>query len=239
MNRFQDLYNRSMNRGIYTYTGFMYETDAAPAYSGTEKGSITAFGGYPDAERVVVRFGNEEAISYKEPFPIAVLEVKPVNKRFTDELTHRDYLGALMNLGIEREVIGDILIGENRAWIMVLEKMAEHICRELTQIKHTTVYVEQISALPENVLPKKETVLLNVASPRIDSVAARFCNISRGKISELFAAGKILINGTECHSPDRLLKENDRITVRGFGRFRYKGIHKETKKKRDVVMIEK
>ena len=239
MNRFQDLYNRSVNKGIYTYTGFLYEADAAAAYVGTMRGDVTVYGGYPEAERVIVRFGNENVIPYSEPFPVAVLEVRPVNERFSDDLTHRDFLGALMNLGIERDVIGDILIRDNTAWIMVLEKMAEHICRELNQVKHTTVCVKRIETLPENVLPERKTVLLNVASARIDSVAARFCNLSRGKISELFASGKILINGIECHSPDRVLKEEERVTVRGFGRFTYKGIQKETKKKREVVMIEK
>lgn len=238
-NRFKDLYNRSLNKGIYTYTGFMYEADAAPALKEADRREVTVWGGYPEAERVMVRFGNEEEIAWQEPFPIVVLEVRPANEKFSDELGHRDYLGALMNLGIERDVIGDILVKENAAWIMVIENMADYICDELRQVKHTTVRAERADAVPENVRPAKEAVLLNVASSRADSVVARFCNLSRSKVPELFAAGKVLINNAECSSPGRLLKEGEAITVRGFGKFFYLGIEKETKKKREVVRIEK
>ena len=238
-NRFKDLYNRSRNKGIYTYTGFMYEADAAPALKEADRREVSFWGGYPEAERVVVRFGNENEISYEEPFPIAVLEVRPLNEKFSDEPGHRDYLGAVMNLGIERDVVGDILVKGSTAWILVLENMADYICSELRQVKHTTVRAVRVDTVPENVRPAKEAVLLNVASSRADSVVARFCNLSRSKVPELFASGKVLINHVECSSPGRLLKEGEAVTVRGFGKFFYLGIEKETKKKREVVRIEK
>jgi len=237
-NRFADLHNRSVSKGIYTYSGFMYEYDAAAAYKAAPAADVRLYGGFPEAERVVVRFGNEHDIPYEEPFPIGILEVSPVNDKFSDDFSHRDFLGALMHLGIERDVIGDILIKRNTAWIFVLEKMSEFISRELTRVKHTTVSVRITDDLPDDAGPCRETALINVSSPRIDAVVAGFYRISRTRSMELFASGKVFVNGTECRSGDRELKENDSVTVRGSGKFFYKGIQKETRKKREVVLVE-
>ena len=240
MNRLEDPYNRSLNRGIYTYSGFMYEADAAEAYAAAgSPAEVTLYGGFPEAGRVVVRFGNPEEIVYEEPFPIAVLEISPLNAKFSDDLTHRDFLGSLMNLGIERDVIGDILIKNNKAWACILENMSGHICRELTRVKHTSVNVQEAPGVPEDARPEKQTVLINVASSRADAVVSGYCNISRTRAAELFRAGAVFRNGRECRNADRKLNENDAVTVRGYGKFFYKGIRNETKKKREVVIIEK
>lgn len=238
--RFSDLYQRSRNRGIYTFSGFLYEADAVLAYQAAkERDAVVLDGGYPEAERVIVRFGKEQEIAYHEPFPIAILEVTPVNRRYAEDLTHRDVLGALMSLGIERDTIGDILLKEGTAWIFALDGMADYICAELTQIRHTTVRVRRTGAVPADARPQTEEVPLNVASSRADAVTARLYHLSRKEAAALFSAGRILINGMECHAEDRMLKEADTVTVRGFGRFRFLGMQKETKKKREVVLVER
>ena len=217
----------------------MYETEAAVAYAIAGRNEVGVYGGFPEAERVIVRFGNQDEIGYEEPYPISVLHVFPVNEKFSDQFTHRDILGACMSLGIEREVIGDILLKENHAWIFVLEKMAEHLCGELTQVRHTSVRTEIVEEAPADARPKRESVCVNVASSRLDNVVAGFCGISRSKACALFPAGKVFVNGMECQSKDKALKENDSVTVRGYGKFIYKGIQKQTKKKREVVVIER
>ena len=96
-------------------------------------------GGYQDAERVMLRFGGEELMGYEEEFPISCLKVSPVSAKFADVLTHRDYLGALMNLGIERDRLGDILIAGNEAFIFCTSSMADFITENLVKVKHTSV----------------------------------------------------------------------------------------------------
>ena len=237
-NRFLDLYHRSTNRGIYTYSGFLYAEDAALAYAAANRDHVLLFGGFPEAERVMVRFGNEKEVQYAEPFPIAVLVVMPVNPGFSDSLTHRDYLGALMSLGMKRSVIGDILVRGKTAWILAEKNMSEYICRELVQVRHTSVVCSPADSVPEDVIPQKQPVMINVASARADAVVARLYHLSRKDAAMLFSEGRILVNGLECKSESRTLKEQECITVRGFGRFRYLGVRKETRKKREEVVCE-
>lgn len=80
---------------------------------------ITLYGGREEAERKILRFGSEAELGYEQPFPICCIRIRPLSAKFADKLSHRDYLGALMNLGIERSTIGDILPGEGEAFCSV------------------------------------------------------------------------------------------------------------------------
>ena len=84
-------------------------------------------GGYEDAERVIVRFGSEDELGYEEAYPITLLRIAPLQSKFADDLTHRDFLGSLMNLGIERDVLGDLLINEKCAYLFCKESVADYI----------------------------------------------------------------------------------------------------------------
>ena len=88
--------------------------------------TVTAYGGTNDCERVMLRFGDGELCGYDEEFPIVCIEISPVSEKFGEALTHRDYLGALMNLGIERSTFGDIVIKDKRAFLFCSEKMAPY-----------------------------------------------------------------------------------------------------------------
>ena len=100
------------------------------------------FGGTDDGERVIVRFGNEEELGYSVDYPIKCLVIRPLMQKFAEDLTHRDFLGALMNLGIKREKLGDIIIHENEGYLFCLEQIADYIVDNLTRVKHTSVTVE-------------------------------------------------------------------------------------------------
>lgn len=237
--RLADLGRRSRDRGICTYSGFLYPYDAALAYTAADGAAVTLYGGFPEAERVMVRFGNEDCAGFDKPFPIRILQVSPLNERFSDDLTHRDFLGALMNLGIEREVTGDILLCGHTAYLCVQEQMSDFICRELVRVKHTAVQAVPVHDIPEEALPKKEILGVNAASERLDAVIAALYRLSRTGAKELFGAGKVFLNGRECLSENRILKAGDIVTVRGFGRFIYRGIDRETKKNRLILRIER
>ncbi len=131
--------------------------------------------------------------------PIAVLEVIPANLRYSEALTHRDYLGALMNLGIERSCIGDILMKENGCCVFCQEKMADYLCQELTMVRHTSVICRRADAT-EPITPKMERVSGSVASPRLDSVIAMVFSSSRTKILPLIEGEKVFIDGKQVTS---------------------------------------
>ena len=113
--------------------------------------------------------------SYEEELyapPFVCLKIVPANRRFAEELTHRDYLGAIMNLGIERAMIGDIVLQDGNAWAFVMEKMSRYLAENLTMIRHTSVVTEitaDFSELPE---PEMEEISGTVSSVRLDSVIA-------------------------------------------------------------------
>lgn len=238
--RFIELANRSYSQNRYTFTNFLSLADMTVFYEAcTEFAGIayTVFGGEEDCERVMVRFGSEKDFGYTEDFPIVILEISPLMDKFSDDLSHRDFLGALMNLGIEREVLGDILINKNRAFLFCLSSMKEYIEKELTKVKHTSVKIREVSAIPETdrYIPKE--IVIQVASLRIDAVIAHTLNLSRGSALELFSEKKVFLNGRLCENNSKLLSGGDKITVRGFGRFSVKEIAGQSRKGKTNVII--
>ena len=111
--RLIELHERAERSSYYTYTDFLGLMEQSLLVEALGFAKYKAFGGAVGAERVVVRFGNEEDIGYDEPFPISILKITPKSQKFADKLSHRDFLGSLMNLGIERRCLGDIAIIDN------------------------------------------------------------------------------------------------------------------------------
>ena len=181
------------------------------------------FGGCDIAERKMIRFGNPEEMGYDPGFPIAVLSIKPVQAKFSDDLNHRDFLGALMNLGIKRELLGDIFVQDNMACVFCKDSISEYIIRDLSRIRHTTVKVS--AADPEDISgitsPKLEDKMILVSSCRIDAVIARAYNLSRSDSVSLFETGLVYLNGRECSENAKELTPGDIISVRGHGRFEF------------------
>ncbi|WP_301959005.1 YlmH/Sll1252 family protein [uncultured Clostridium sp.] len=153
-------------------------------------------------------------------------------------LPHRDYLGALMNLGIERSCIGDILMKENGCCVFCQEKMADYLCQELTMVRHTSVICRRADAT-EPITPKMERVSGSVASPRLDSVIAMVFSSSRTKILPLIEGEKVFIDGKQVTSPAVQLKEGEIVSVRGMGKFRFAGSGGLSKKGRLYVYADK
>lgn len=232
-NRFRDLADKSFQQGIFTFTGFLglgeqdifWREEAVLRYAGCR-----LYGGCEDAERVIVRFGSPEALGYEVPFPIVCIHIMPNAQKFADELSHRDFLGALMNLGIERSTLGDIKAGEKQAYLFCLDSIAEYICGNLTQVKHTCVKCTVTEDFRE--IPKEEplSVGIQVASLRVDAVLSKIYNMSREKSLELFRAGKVYVDGRLCENNSRLLKSGETVNARGCGKFTLTGEPQETRK---------
>ena len=182
--------------------------------------SPCVFGGYDDAERCIIRFGNPDTLGYEEKFPIDLLEISPLAEKFADDLTHRDFLGALMSLGIERSLLGDIVLDGKKAYLLCMDHIADYIIENTVSVKHTSVSIKKAD-INDTVLKKKELTekILQAASLRADAVISKMYNLSRNESSELFRQGKVFINGCVTENTAHFLKENDAVTVRGHGRF--------------------
>ena len=237
-NRFHDLADRSFSQGIFTFTGFLGLSEQDAFWREEPKlrfAGYTLNGGCDSADRVVVRFGNSEEMGYEAPFPIVCLHIRPLIQKFADELSHRDFLGALMNLRIDRSTVGDIKVGEKQAYLFCLESVAEFICGNLEQIKHTHVKCTVAEYFEELPGEEPEILCIQVQSLRVDAVLSKVYNMSREKSLELFRAGKVYVNGRLCENNSRLLKAGETVNARGFGKFTLKGEARETRKGRLAV----
>lgn len=242
--RILELANKSYNGNIYTFTNFLSLSELNVFYAVEREISYvpyTLFGGTCDCERVVIRFGSEDTCGYLEDFSIDCVEISPLLEKFGEELSHRDYLGALMNLGIERATLGDIIIIKKKAYVFCLEKMSAYIVENLDKIRHTNVRCRVCSSedIPASTITNLERMNLVISSERLDAVVAKAYNLSRSQALELFRAKKIFVNGRICENNSALPKSGERISVRGFGKFTYIGKSYETKKGKLAVEIDK
>lgn len=251
--RLNDLANTAYIRDIPTFTDFLdlsqqaqyiqyIKSDKMPPVKTSLSGGLVFVNNSQDGEdfleRKIACFYPSN-ISYDVAFPISIVGITPVNMKFSDELTHRDFLGSLMNLGIERHLMGDILVRDNKAYIFVLEKMAPFICENLTKIKHTTISASILSTYDFDYTPSYLGEKGSVASERVDAVIAFAFKMSRNDAALLISAGKVFINSREISNKSYVLKYGDIVSVRGKGRFIFDEIVSTTKKGRYFIKIRK
>lgn len=237
--RYAELAERARRSYSYTYTGFHSPSGAALAYRAADEREIRMWGGTEGCERIVIRFGTEEDTGYEEEFPIRIIHVEPRSGKFADKLSHRDFLGAILNLGIERDRVGDILIHDNTAYVFVLEDIADYIKDMLENVRHTPVRCSYVDKIPDEAGPKLIREEISVASLRLDAVIAKLFRLSRTDAKELFDREKVFVNGRACRSAEYAPKEGDSISVRGFGKFDNKGELRKTKKGSLVIEVDR
>lgn len=231
--RLQELAEKSSRQNIYTFTGFfgMAQLDV---FHRMERELSYAYpklcGGSELAERMVVRFGSPEEMGYEEAFPIVLLKIEPSMQKYADTLGHRDILGALMHLGIERSTLGDIFLKDNCGYLFCLDSIADFIVEELQKVRHTDVRCRRTEMSEELIKQEKVRQSLTVSSERADVVIAGLYHLSRTGSMELFRTGKVYINGRLCENNSCFLKKGDAVSVRGKGKFFYDGVDRETKK---------
>ncbi len=235
-----DLCRKSVKTGAWQYSAFLSPAEQDDLLRCPEAAgySCELTGGYENAERRILAAGNREESGPPDP-PVSVIAVTPKSEKFAEELTHRDYLGAILGLGIERSLIGDILVRGKKAWFFCLTPAAEMLASSLTQVRRTAVTAAIAPPDVPELQPRYETLRLNVASERLDAVTAAFAGISRGQADKLFSAEKVFVNGRAVTDRSGRLKEGDVLSVRGFGKAVYDGIEHETKKNRLRVSLRK
>lgn len=194
------------------------------------------FGGYEDAERTIALFLPDYASP--EDHPLSVIRARTAAG--SRKLTHRDYLGSLTGLGIKREMIGDLLVYENGADIIVLEEMKDFLLLHYGRAGSTELELEAVP-LSELRVPQARTVLQKdtVASLRLDNVIASAFHLSRAKAAEAIRSGLVFVNSAQNEKTDAPVKEGDKLVLRGKGKAFLRETGGRTRKDRVYILIER
>ena len=235
--RLSELANLAYQRGIPMFSDFLTLNEQNILNQVITKMPpicVKTMGGYNLAERKLCAFYPDEY--FEQENPIICIEIRLTNKRFAEELGHRDYLGALVNLGITRAVMGDIVVAKDCAYVFCLEKISSFILSELCSVKHTPV-TARICEFNEEISIQTEEITGSVSSVRIDSILSLVTGMSRSKAITYIEDAKVFVNGKLITTNSYNLKEQDIISVRGVGKFKYTGVTGTSKKGRTFVSV--
>lgn len=200
------------------------------------------FGGYEGAERTVCAFlpDWQEAEDWQgdgESCPVRALRCTWSGGQ---ELTHRDFLGSILGLGLDREKVGDLLVGDGRCDVLALEEVADFLVFHMEQAGRVKL---KCSLLPLDRLepPAVETRTIRdtVSSLRLDAVAASGFSLSRGKAADLIASGRVQLNHRECVKPDHAVAQGDVLSCRGLGKCVLTEVGGPSKKGRILIVLER
>ena len=204
------------------------------------------YGGYSNAERVMIIIYPEklEDVFNNNQYDFNNI-VKVIRVILPNEMkgkySHRDYLGAVIKVGLKREKVGDIIVNLDGADLIVSKDISKYIVdsfKELTRFSKSDIYEESIEKL--NITePKTEVLNIIIPSMRMDSIVSELIRTSRSKALEIINAERVFVNSEVITKNSKMLKENDMITVRGKGRFKIIKILNSTKKGNLVLEVEK
>ena len=234
-----DKINAGIRRNIPANTSFLSprELEMARFLFGSEPG-LCSFGGYEDAERKMLVYLPdylEEDSLYEDDSPLVCLRATYFEK---DDLSHRDFLGALMGAGIARETVGDICVGKGCCDFFVTAEIAPYIEQNFLCAGRTKLHLARIplreAQIPE---PEVKEIKDTLASLRLDSVISSGFRIGRSLASQYVSAGKAAIDGLPCEKPDKAVTEGMKISVRGLGKIKLASVGGRTKKDRISVTI--
>ena len=231
--RLLDLSRQADRKGIVLFSDFL-NLNELNIYHQSEKLFATrteCFGGIPCAERQMIAF-LPDALYYDWEYPITALKITPPYPKFAERLGHRDILGSLMQLGIDRCKLGDILVGEQEAYLLCEETVADYFAEHLEKIRHTLVKVEPCSLTDLKVTQEFQSQDGIVTSDRIDAVIACVYHLSRSQASLLLRQEKVFVSGKLMQNPSYTCHADDIISARGYGRFIYRGEYGTTGKGR-------
>lgn len=255
LKRFQDLCRMAYQRGIPFFSDFAGLSEKDLAYQAVaeqypdlslDQYPFAYYGGYPDAERTVLCFLPEIGFPVPEPeqYPICCIRIAPLNRRFSEVLTHRDYLGTLMGLGIERDQIGDIVVRKEGstgaemivAYVFCKQNKAE-LLLDLKRVRHTTVTAKKINAQTLHWTPEYKEIRGSVSSLRLDTVLSVAIRTSRTQGLQLIQDGNIYINGRCCTENAKSIQDGDVLSIRGHGKYLFCNTGTISKKGRYQIIV--
>lgn len=227
-------------REIVTFSNFLTigELNTFNQIKGELESDFHLFGGYEFAERQMVAF-LPDALYYEWEYPIHCLRFRPAYPKFAQSLNHRDMLGALMSLGVDRSRIGDIKQEEHTFYVFCEETISTYLLESLHEVRHTILHGSLIS--DEEITIQQEYMDMEgiVSSVRLDNVVSFVTGYSRSKSVILIQSQKISVNGRVVSSNAYQCREKDILSIRGFGKYIYWGNFGETKKGKIKIQIKK
>ena len=228
-----DLSKQANRKGIVTFSDFLTVNEQLILQQNKEKleSEYQMSGGYEYAERQMVAF-IPDALFYEWDYPMQYIHIQPAYPKFAEKLSHRDVLGALMSLGIERSKIGDLIVNESQMFFFAKEEIVPYILEQLTSVRRTVVTLQAESFRSIDYMPRFEEKEAIITSNRLDAVIAAICNSSRSASLRMIQEGKIYVNGAECLHNTYYCKQGDLLSIRGFGKVRFGEILGVTKKER-------
>lgn len=249
--RFIELSRNAYQKDFITYSDFLNLNEQNILHTLPKENLFTqilTFGGYGMAERQMaafipealsLRYGISDITPKEIDYPFCAVKIAPKNKRFSEDLTHRDFLGSILNLGIDRSKTGDILVTEDSALLFINKDLASVVTEDLTRVRHTVIDSSVLNLDLINYTPDFQQIKGTVSSVRLDSLLPLAFSSSRSKLSGLIEGAKVFVNGKLITSNGYQVKEGDIISVRGLGKFRFEEAGKITKKNRISVTIQK
>ncbi|MBO4897381.1 MAG: RNA-binding protein [Clostridia bacterium] len=233
LSHIMDLENACFTKNIPCATGFLDMQKQLHIHEIKNKfrTGFVLWGGFPEAERKILLFLPDYDIE-KEDYLRVIRAAHGGGKT----LSHRDYLGSVLNLGIKRDLVGDILVSENSADIIIKPEIEDFLYTNLSKAARQNLSLE---ALPITDIKEPETetkeIKFSVSSLRLDSVLASVFNLSRTKAAEAVSAQCAYVNDVLCLKPDKSISGGDKITLRRKGRVIISEIGGESRKGKTFV----
>jgi len=240
LKRLEELAVRAARSGRSQFTKFLEPSMAVTARTAANQAGVrVAFaGGYPDAERCIAAFYGDQPPEDWE-YPMEILRIS-WNAKYADP-GHRDLLGALMGLGIERDMTGDIVLGKYReapcAYLFAMPEITDYIIGNYESAGRATVKVQRAEEEPEISPPEGDRMRITVQNLRMDAVLAAGYRLSRSEAQKIINAGLVKLNHTVQIKTDARIEEGDLISARGFGRMKVEAVEGETRKGRMGVRV--
>lgn len=219
-----DLADRAYQGNYPVFTDFLTTSEymLLSSLPVKDRGVRTAYwGGHKDCDHVTAGFfPTDWTDTGYGIFPVVCIRVTPLNERFAQLLEHRDYLGAILNLGIERSKIGDIRIFDKTAYIFCKEEFASFVVENFIMVKHTQVTCEILSSTEEIPPQQYSERTDSVASVRLDNIVSSMAGISRSRAAELIRQSCVVADHQLRTSVSFTCTDGMIITIRGYGKFR-------------------
>ncbi|HHV62291.1 MAG TPA: photosystem II S4 domain protein [Firmicutes bacterium] len=196
-------------------------------------------GGYARAERKRAAIMPDFYLTETTDFSLAAVEIKPIERGGgAGVLSHRDFLGAILGLGVKREKIGDLIVLRDRCQAILAREIQEFVLLNLQRVGNAgaearPIDLDQLEVPAEVVKEIRGTV----ASMRLDAIASLGFGVSRSKMAEDIKAERVRVNWVTTTSPGRQIKQGDVISIRGRGRVEIKEVLGETKRGRISVVL--
>lgn len=239
-----DRAEQARNRNIPAATDFLSPQQQAMAcdllrLAGVAETAYVRLGGYDGAERKILLFLPDwlEPEDADSQSPLRCLRAA---FRAEYALTHRDFLGSLMGMGIVREKLGDILVGTDSADLVVLDTVAEFLLQSWDSAGRAKLTVAAIDPMHIHIPEVRcQEVRDTVSSLRLDALVSSGFKMARGKAAELIASGRVQVNWRECTKADKPLSAGDTVSARGFGKFELQEVGGVTRKGRTSVVLKR